>query len=113
MYHTSLLRYAWPWELDPRYVDEAQLKVALGRKLVVMLGEEDTKTDDPVMPRSPEALAQGSNRMERGRRFFDMARTQAAAMDTDFGWQLAIVPGVGHSSRGMSRAAAATLLPGN
>lgn len=113
VYTTSLPGFSWPWELDPRYVDEAQLRVSLGRKVILMLGEDDIKTDDPVMPRSPEALAQGANRLERGRRFFDMAREQATALDAEFGWQLATVPGVGHNSRGMSRAAAGKLLPGN
>lgn len=111
VYNTRLPGFSWPWELDPRYVDEAQLRVSLGRRLVLMLGENDTKTDDPVMPRSPQALAQGSNRLERGRRFYEMARQQAGALDAEFGWQLATVPGVGHNARGMSGAAQAKFLP--
>jgi hypothetical protein len=112
VYNTALPGFAWPWELDPRYLEEAQLRTSLGRRFVLLLGEDDTRSDDSVLPRQPQALAQGPNRLARGRHFFGLAREQAAGMNADFGWELATVPHVGHNARGMSRAAAGYFLSG-
>lgn len=112
VYTTEQPGFAWPWELDARYVDEAQLEAALARRFVLLLGGDDTRTDDSIMPREPQAIAQGRNRLERGRHFFALARTQAATLNAGFGWELQTVPGVGHNARAMGRAAAQKFLNG-
>ncbi len=49
----------------------------------------------------PEALAQGANRLMRGRNSFAMAETVAREHGWAFGWRKAEVPGVGHSTTKM------------
>jgi hypothetical protein len=67
-------------------------------------------TSGPDVPRSKEAYAQGANRLERGQKFFAVAKAEAARLGTELKWQLVTVPGVGHSSKAMSRVAARMLL---
>jgi len=90
-------------------VGEAELRAALGRKVYVLLGEADTKTDDPNLDRSEGAMMQGANRVERGESFFGAASGAAAVLGVKLGWELSYVPGVGHEGAKMSRAAADTV----
>lgn len=100
----------FPWRLDARLVPETQLKAVLQRPLVVMLGDKDTDPNHRYLPKSPEAMAQGPYRLARGEFFFDTARQQAERLHTPFGWTLVHVPGVGHSDKHMSEAAARYLI---
>ncbi len=96
---------AFPMALDGGRVDAAQLAAAFSRRLVVMLGEDDVDANGEGLPTSPEAMAQGPNRYERGRNFFRLAQRQAAQQHAPLRWQLLSVPRVGHSSSDMAEAA--------
>ena len=100
----------FPYALDERMVSEAKLRQVFARKLFVMLGEDDTQTDAANLPKARQAKAQGVNRLARGNLFFARAKAQARQLDTPFAWELTTVPGVGHHSRAMSKAAAKVLL---
>jgi hypothetical protein len=96
---------AFPWSLDAKAISEVQLKTNFAESLVVMLGEDDTDPNHKLLPREPEAVAEGANRMARGLKFYTMAKQQAQSMSATFNWKLITVPGVGHSDIGMSAAA--------
>ena len=98
----------YPWALDERLTARLRLKQVFGRKLVIMLGEADTKTGGNL-PSSREAMGQGANRFERGKNFYAKAQSQAQELDTALNWRLVTVPGVGHDSGKMSKAAAKVL----
>lgn len=100
----------FPYALNEKVVTPDQLRQVFARRLVVLLGEEDTQTDAANLPTARQAKAQGANRLERGHTFFRRATEQARTLDTPFAWQLRTVPGVGHNSRSMSKAAAALML---
>ena len=110
-YAASTPGLAYPWLLDASVVDAGKLGEAFGRRLTVLLGENDTSTASPDFPRSREAAELGANRFERGQAFFARAKAQAAELGLPFQWQLRTVPGVGHNSREMARAAAPLLFP--
>jgi len=55
----------------------------------------------------PEALAQGANRLMRGRNTFAMAESVAREHGWTFGGHKAEVPGVGHSSTRMFKSSQA------
>ncbi len=76
------------------------------RPLVVMAGEKDTNTANAMLLRSEEAMRQGPHRHARGVHFYKDAKKEAGRMKLPFNWQLVSVPDVGHSNRGMARAAA-------
>jgi hypothetical protein len=81
-----------------------------GRKLIVMLGEDDTNPHHKHLPRSPQANAQGRHRFERGQNFYQTAKKQAAELHASFHWELVTVPGVAHSDSKMAAAALRYLL---
>ncbi|MBL0143163.1 MAG: hypothetical protein IPP91_13930 [Betaproteobacteria bacterium] len=96
----------YPHSLVGSPVGEKELRQALGRKVYVLLGEADTKTDDPALDKSEGSMKQGANRVERGENFFGAATGAAAALGVKLGWELSYVPGTGHQGSKMSRAAA-------
>ena len=80
------------------------LKTAFAKPVVILLGEEDV-IRSKVLRKTPEADAQGQNRLERGINFFNMCEAKAAELNTDFTWILRTVPGVGHDGTGMAQGA--------
>ena len=96
----------FPYGLDRFPVLEGVQEQGLPRPLVVMVGENDTDVTNAMLLRSEEAMRQGPHRHARGVYFYEDGRAEARRMMIPFGWQLVSVPGVGHSNRGMARAAA-------
>jgi hypothetical protein len=88
---------------------ESALRSYLGRPITVLLGADDTGTNN--LSSEPDAAAQGVNRLERGRNTFARAKAAADRLGCRFGWRLAEVAGVGHDSARMfaSREAVAAL----
>jgi len=99
-------QFSFPWSLNKEIIGENQLKAVFARRLIVMLGENDIDPNHKHLPKTKEAVAQGSNRFERGQYFYKSAKKQAAEMKTPLNWELEIVPGVSHSDSGMAIAAA-------
>ena len=81
---------------------------ARGDVSLILLGEADTKRTENLR-QTPEADAQGMNRLERGKNFFAVAQEKAAEMDVPFNWQAATVSGVGHDGAAMADAALAVI----
>jgi hypothetical protein len=89
------------------------LREALGRKLVIMPGTEDTEEDetkDPDLPTSEGAMKQGKNRLERARNFHKAAGRAARKLGVRLNWELREVKGVAHRNSGMVPEAADVLL---
>ncbi len=100
---------AFPYGLkgvDPQVFDPAK---AYGRKLVILLGGNDTDAAQGVLDESPPAMQQGRHRLERGRNLFDAARSAASEQGLPFMWDVQTVPDVGHENAKMSAAAAGLL----
>jgi len=104
-------KIAFPYGVSAGRLPMEDLGKALGRRLTVLLGENDTNPNDSDLNNRAEARAQGRHRLERGLNFFEAAKRRAASMGVELRWSLKTVPGVGHSNRGMSRTAAAVLYP--
>jgi poly(3-hydroxybutyrate) depolymerase len=102
----------FPYGLKGSPAGEAQLRNALSRPLIVLLGDADIDPHHPSLRHTPEAEAQGPNRFARGRFFFEQGRKQAEALNVPFGWHLDTAPGVRHSDYGMIPSALKWLLPG-
>ena len=100
----------FPYGLGGSPVTEATLKRSLGRDLVIMLGDRDTDPNHYQLRRSPQAMAQGAHRFERGQSYFKAARSRAEELQAAFGWTLRVVPGAAHENDKMSRPAAAVLM---
>lgn len=99
--------YNFPYGLKDTYVNEDDLKVAFGKKLVILVGEEDNADETRGHLRhTPEADAQGLHRLERGKFFYDQAQLKAEEIEAGFNWQFATIQNVGHDYKLMSKAAA-------
>jgi poly(3-hydroxybutyrate) depolymerase len=72
------------------------LRAYLERPVIALLGTDDTGTHN--LANEPEAVAQGVNRLERGRNAFAKAQAAAQQLGCPFGWRLVEVPGVGHNA---------------
>lgn len=100
----------YPYGLGGSPVTHESLGKSLERDLVVMLGELDRDPRHRQLRRTPEAMAQGAHRYERGETFFREARGRAAELGTAFGWRIRPVPDAAHENSKMSRPAAAVLM---
>lgn len=103
---------AFPYGLGDSVIEDAQLRAALGKQLVLLLGENDNDPNHNELNRSREAMAQGTHRLERGTNYFRCAQNAAQELGVNFRWKCVVVPGVGHDYRRMSEIAATQLLMG-
>jgi hypothetical protein len=101
--------YKWPYSLigAPVKVKSDHLETVFGRKLLVLIGQEDVGLK--YLRVTKAASAQGANRFERGLDFFLNARKLAHSLDIPFNWALQTVPLVGHSNKHMAFVTAARL----
>ncbi|MCK6514411.1 lamin tail domain-containing protein [Myxococcota bacterium] len=93
-----------PYGLTGSPVGQGDVKQALGRELIVLLGQADTATadEDPDLRGTDEAQAQGTNRLERGRHF--MATVEG--LGEPHRWAQSELPGAGHNVTQMAGSAA-------
>jgi poly(3-hydroxybutyrate) depolymerase len=84
---------------------QAALRRYLAEPITVLLGQDDTGSHE--LADNAEAVAEGPTRLARGQNTFRQAEATARAHGWTFGWELAIVPGVGHSAAGMFASAQA------
>ena len=100
------LAIPWPFGLGEVGLTPDSLKPVLEFPIVVMAGTNDTKTTGKFFPKGPRSLRQGAHRHERAHNYVRMGHDAAASMGTICRWTAIDVPGVGHSGKGMSAAAA-------
>ena len=108
------LEIAAPYGLGRVYAGadgDAELKRYLAQPLTIYLGEGDTREDD--RDDSPDALAQGASRHQRGVNAFNAGTALAQGRGWLFNWRLVELPGVGHNAKKMFAApqASAALSP--
>jgi dienelactone hydrolase len=80
-------------------LEHDHLKRYFSRPLVILLGDQDTDTSDPYLPRSEIATAQGPHRLARGHLHFNHCRQRARDLGVPLNWNLEVVPGAGHISQ--------------
>jgi len=80
-------------------------KKAFSTNLIILLGSDDTDPDHKHLRKTEEALRQGKTRYTRGKNFYESAKRAAEEGEFKLIWKQHIVPGVGHSNSGMSKAA--------
>lgn len=91
------------------YIDRAALKRWMAKDIVVQTAELDT-VREWFLRKTPEADAQGLNRLERGKRFYEYCRQLAVSHHWTFRWREVTVPHVAHESVPMGMAALDVLL---
>ncbi len=82
-----------------------------GRYVLVMVGALDTDPNSFNLRHTPEADAQGFQRVERAEYFFQQSGIIAEGKNQTFNWQYHAVPNVGHNADAMAINAAKILYP--
>jgi hypothetical protein len=101
-------RYPCGVENIPRqWID---LAASYAGKLVITLGTDDDDHRARWLNHGNCAEMQGANRYDRGRFFYDYARTDSLYRGSLLNWELVEVPGVGHDADGMVHAGANAIL---
>jgi poly(3-hydroxybutyrate) depolymerase len=100
----------FPYGLAGSPATETSLEKSLGRELVLMLGDGDTDPNHKDLRKTPQAMAQGVHRFERGNNYFKEAEKRTTELKCVFGWQLQVVPKAAHQNSKMSGPAAAVLM---
>ncbi|MFV0637041.1 alpha/beta hydrolase [Mitsuokella sp. WILCCON 0060] len=95
----------FPYGIKDVPLTNKQLAKAFSKPVTILLGNQDTKRSK-VLRKTPEADAQGMNRLERGHAFYQTAQETAKKMGVPFKWQLQEVSGVGHDGDAMGTYAA-------
>ncbi len=74
------------------------LESLLAAPLTLLLGTRDTATSssDPLLRGTPEAMAQGATRLQRGTNYFETGGRVSATIGAPFGWRLVLAPGARH-----------------
>ncbi len=96
----------FPYTLVGAPVGETELRLALSRRLVVMVGERDDDPDDDNLNKSAGAMKQGETRVDRAETFIKSATTSAQALGIPLAWELIEVPETVHDGEHMATAAA-------
>jgi len=102
----------FPYGLDGGPIDDDELKRALARPMVIMLGDRDTDPNHKYLRRTRRADRQGANRFQRGQAFFSAAQAASKRLGAPLNWRLEIVPGVGHANAGKTAASARWIAAG-
>lgn len=100
---------AFPYSLAGSPSGPNELRKALARRFVLLLGEKDDDPDDENLFNSDAAKREGDSRVDRGENFFKAATAAAAELGVAFKWELVEVPEVAHDGEAMSRIAADTI----
>lgn len=109
-YTMPVFQTAFPYGVLDTNLNSMLLGRAFSKNLIVMLGSADTDSNHKFLNKSPQAILQGRNRLERGQNFFNSARATAVKLGTQFNWKLIIVDGAGHSNSKMSKEAVKLLI---
>jgi hypothetical protein len=101
------LQQAQPVGVRGLGIDRRSLRLSFSRKLLLLLGEQDNDSEKGgIHLHTPLIDTQGTDRLARGRYFHAFAAARARTLQSEFNWELRVVPSVGHDYRAMARVAA-------
>jgi hypothetical protein len=101
---------SFPYGLGQSAVDQARLERGLQLPVTLMLDEPDPEVDDNNLLWTPEAVAQGQDRVARGQVFFESAQKEADELGVPFNWRIETVEGSDNHSQRLAPASIPFLL---
>jgi len=90
---------------SPVPVGEAELRQALAKRVIVLVGENDTEPDSDNWNANASGKKLGESRIDRGENFFKAATAAAQDLGVKFGWQLVEMQPTAQDGQAVSRAA--------
>ncbi len=99
-----------PFGINGLNLSSKELIKSFSKNLTVIVGELDNANEtNGTILRSSIVDKQGTHRLARAKYFFNFCKSKAEQLNTDFNWNLEIVPQVGHNHALMANAAAKLL----
>lgn len=94
----------WPYGLReaPVAVNQQQLNDYFAKPVLIAVGAEDDDPENHLLRKSKQAMAQGTNRLERAESYFTTSQQRAEQNNTPFNWHFIDLSDVGHSGSKMS-----------
>ena len=93
----------FPFGIKNSPVGNEQLARFFATKVFVLLGTDDTKTDENSYNTTDNAEAQGKTRFDRGKYYFKAVKAKAEEMKLPLNWTEIYVPNVGHDNGNMGK----------
>lgn len=94
----------WPYGLReaPVAVNQQQLNDYFAKPVLIAVGAEDDDPENHLLRKSKQAMAQGTNRLERAESYFTTSQQRAEQNNTPFNWHFMDLSDIGHSGSKMS-----------
>jgi len=94
----------WPYGLReaPVAVNQQQLNDYFAKPVLIAVGSEDDDPENRLLRKSKQAMAQGTNRLDRAESYFTTSQQRAEQNNTPFNWHFIDLSDVGHSGSKMS-----------
>ena len=86
----------YPYSLKGLDLTDEDFKRLFSLNFFILLGEEDV-VQDAYFLKTKTAMQQGSNRLQRGKKFYLIAKKEAQRLNLTLKWQLITIPGCGHN----------------
>jgi hypothetical protein len=86
----------YPYSLKGLDLTDEDLARLFSLDFFILLGEEDV-VQDAYFLKSKAAMRQGLNRLQRGKKFYSIAKKEAQRLNLKLKWQLITIPGCGHN----------------
>ncbi len=102
--------HAMPYGIADVPPQRIKLKSAFATPLTIVLGKDDTQTQDPELRQTQGALAQGPHRLARGRHFYRAAKEEARRRGLIFNWSVVEIEDCGHSDKSVAKGSARYLV---
>lgn len=96
----------YPYGIKNVGITDEELGEAFAKPVILFMGEKDVERKPPFRD-TPEADAQGMNRMERCTNYFRQCKAKAEELRVPFRWKLETVEGTAHQGVKMAEGAAA------
>jgi len=86
----------YPYSLKGLDLTDEDLERIFSLNFFILLGEEDVVQDAHFL-KTKDAMRQGVNRLQRGKKFFSIAKKEAQRLNLKLKWQLITIPGCEHN----------------
>ncbi len=99
----------FPYGLAMSPMEGKNLQAVFERRNYVIVGSDDNDPNASNLRHTPEADAQGNNRVARAQFFYQASRNVAVSQGSPFNWAFQLVPNADHDSHAVLRYAADVL----
>ncbi len=99
----------FPYSLVNARAGDDELRLALPKRFLLLIGGKDEDPDDENLGQSEAAKKQGDSNVDRGENFFKAVTAAASELGVKLGWELTEVPDVQQDAYTMSRISAEAL----